>query len=169
MGPYLCTSILFTNMKAAQQCLNFRHRHWLSIKNGRFAGGASIQPSQYSTRRQDLGLSAWSGGGCCSWQGLRATCLHPLVQPSSFPFWVTQWSPMGLIWLLKKLPVAAEEKGTIWKKIFFLADAEGHGPHEVLDLESVFCQAPTLLSMIWDESEALLASFFSPKNIGLNG
>lgn len=22
MGPYLCTSILFTNMKAAQQCLN---------------------------------------------------------------------------------------------------------------------------------------------------
>lgn len=169
MGPYLCTSILFTNMKAAQQCLNFRYHHWLSIKNGRLAGGTSIRPGQYSTHRQDLGLSAWSGGEQCSWQGLRDICLGPLVQPSSFPFWVTQWSPVGLVWLLKKLPVVAEEKATIWKKIFFSVDAEGHGPHAALDLESVFCQPPTLLSMIWDESEALLASVFSPENLRLSG
>lgn len=56
MGSYLCTSILVTNMKAAQQCLNCRHRHWLSIWNGSFAGGASMKPGQYSTHRQHAGL-----------------------------------------------------------------------------------------------------------------
>lgn len=55
MGPYLCTSILFTNMKAAQQCLNFRHCHWLSIRKGSPAGGASIPLGQYRARVRGAG------------------------------------------------------------------------------------------------------------------
>lgn len=119
MGRYLCTSILFTNMKAAQRCLNFRPCHWLSIRKGSPAGGASIPPGQYCMRRQNLGLYAWSGGGDCSWQRLRPAGLCPLGSPSPFPFWVTD-QLQGWCGYWRNSLLLQERKSTILEECLFL-------------------------------------------------
>ena len=112
--------------------------------------------------RADPGLSVWSGGGGHSCQGLWPAGFCPRVWPSSLPFWVTWWYAMGLTWFLKKSPITAKEKITVWEEYLF--PSRSIGPWffwSILDLASVFCQAPSLNScMIWDKSSTLLASLF---------
>lgn len=155
MGLYLCTSILFTNMKAAQRCLNFRLCHWLSIRKGRPVGGASIPPGQYCMHRQDPGLSAWSGGGRNPMPLVFALEYHHLLSHSESPI------ASGAGWAVEEARCCSKRRNPPFGEniFFFPTDPEVHGSPGVPESESVFRQAP----MLWDKSEALLASLFKPR------
>lgn len=125
------------------------------------------QPCRWyvNTARSILHAQARSGLFCMVWgRRLRSaeTPFHWSLLSSVTIFFPipSHGQTLGPTGLLRKLTVAAREETHHFGSVsFFPIDPQGHGSPGVLELESVFRQAPTL----WDKSEALLASLFKSR------